>query len=63
MDVSMERSHGRAIGLAVIVIAVFVVGEIWRPDHPVAHRIRALWDQIASGSPPATQLPGDDRIP
>jgi polyisoprenoid-binding protein YceI len=36
---SIERSTGRAIVLAIIVIAIFVVGEIWRPDDPVEDQL------------------------
>jgi hypothetical protein len=55
MDVSMERSTARAIGLVVIVIAIFVVGELWKPDDPVENQVGAQEDG-ESGSQPATQL-------
>ena len=69
MDVSMESGTGRAIGLAVIVITIFIVGEIWRPDDPVENQVGAQEDRIESGSqaasqpaPPASQ-PGGDQTP
>ena len=51
----MERSTVRAIGLAVIVIALFVVGEMWKPDDPVESQVGAQEDS-EYGSQPATQL-------
>src|SRR5215831_13291566 len=68
MDVSMEKSIGRAIGFMVIVITVFVVGEIWQPDDPVQDQVGAQED-MESGSQPASQLappasqPGGDQSP
>jgi hypothetical protein len=52
MDVSMERSAVRAIGLAVIVIAIFVVGQIWQPDDQVENQVGTQ----ESEPQPATQL-------
>jgi hypothetical protein len=70
MDVSMERSHGRAIGFAVIVIAILVVGAIWRRDNPVENQVGAQeGGQIDSAAQPATQVtppatqPGGDETP
>jgi hypothetical protein len=54
----MERSTGRAIVLAIIVIAFFVVGQIWRPDDPVEDQVGAQEDWEAA-SQPATQPAGD----
>jgi hypothetical protein len=56
----MERSTGRAIGFAIIVIAIFVVGQIWRPDDQVEDQVGAQEDRIeAAASQPATQPAGD----
>src|SRR5215469_4281895 len=70
MDVSMERSTVRAIGFVVILITIFVVGEIWRPDDPVEDQVGAQeGGQIESGAQQATQLappagqPGGDQTP
>lgn len=68
MDVSMERSTGRAIGLAIIAIAIFVVGEIWRPDDPVEDRVGAQEDieagsQLSVQPPTPAAQPAGDGIP
>jgi hypothetical protein len=63
MDVSMERSTGRAIGLVVIVIAILVVGAIWRPDDLVQNQVGAQeGGQIESGAQPATQPPASQAV-
>jgi hypothetical protein len=65
MDVSMERSTGRAIGLAIIVIAIFAAGSIWWPDDQVENKVGAQEDSEAGSQPPtqpaqpATQPAGD----
>jgi hypothetical protein len=68
MDVSMERGTVRAIGFAVIVIAILAVGEMWKPDDPVENQVGAQED-AEYGQQPATQLaqpasqPGGDQTP
>ena len=69
MDVSMQRSTGRAIGLAMIVIALFVAGRIWWPDDQVENQVGAQEDSEEAGSQPATQpaqpatQPVGDQVP
>jgi hypothetical protein len=50
MGVSNESRIGRAIGFAIIVIAIFVVGAIWRPDNAVQGQVGAQEDRIEAGS-------------
>jgi hypothetical protein len=58
----MERSIGRAIALAIIVIAIVVVGKIWRPDDPVEDQVGAQEDRIEAASALATQ-PVNNQTP
>jgi hypothetical protein len=55
MGVPNESRIGRAIGFAIILIVMFVVGEIWKPDNPVENQVGAQQDGIESGAQPATQ--------
>jgi hypothetical protein len=50
MSVPNESRIGRAIGFAIIVIAIFVVGWIWRPDNSVQGQVGAQEDGIGAGS-------------
>jgi hypothetical protein len=65
MDVSMERSTARAIGLAVVVITILVVGKIWQPDDPVQDQVGAQESGSQPASQPATHAgqPGGDQAP
>jgi hypothetical protein len=56
MGVPNESRIGRAIGFVIIVIALFVVGQMLWPDDPVQGQVGAQEDRIEAGSQPATQL-------